>query len=86
VELNSPAGTTVADIIASGINAKNTVIHEADYYKNIPQVQERFTKNGEFNETDFNQFYESCLREYNAFSDDEFLENYIQQLERSPYD
>lgn len=87
VQLNAPQDVTVADIFASGINASNTGIKDPDYYKNIPQVQNQFSnENGEFDEKAFNQFYESALRSYNEFADEDFLDNYIKSVERSPYD
>ena len=51
VELNSYAGVLdetdrFANIFASGINSENTIIHEPEYYYNIPQVQKTFQKEG----------------------------------------
>lgn len=92
VELNSYAGVLdetdrFANIFASGINSENTIIHEPEYYYNISQIQKTFQKeNGEFDEVKFNQFYVGALREYNDFSNEDFLEKYIQTMERSPYD
>jgi hypothetical protein len=50
-------------------------------------VKRTFQKeNGEFDEVKFNQFYVGALREYNDFSNEDFLKKYIQTMERSPYD
>jgi hypothetical protein len=85
--LNAPEGSTVFDMRASGILPENTIIQEKDYYKNISQVQDAFRKNdGSFDESAFNDFYDSALRSFDAYSNDDFVENTIKQMDRSPYD
>jgi hypothetical protein len=72
---------------ASGILPDNTIIQDRDYYKDIPQVQQAFQKNdGSFDENSFNEFYDSALRSFNTYSNEDFLENMVQQMDRSPYD
>lgn len=86
VQLNAPKDITLADLYVSGITAENTELKDMDYYRNIPQVQRVFTKDDKFDEAGFKGFYESSLRTFESFSDEEFLENYIQSFERSPND
>lgn len=84
--INAPEGATLLDMQASGILPDNTIIHERDYYKEIPQVQNYFQKDGKFDEVGFNEFYDSALREFDNYSSDNFIENLIVQMDRSPYD
>ena len=86
VQLNAPKDVTLADLYVSGITAENTELKDMDYYRNIPQVQRMFTKDDKFDEVGFRGFYESSLRTFESFSDEEFLDNYIQSFERSPND
>lgn len=85
-QMNAPVGVSSADFYANGITPENTEIHSRDYYKNIPQVQEAFSKNGELDEVAFNQFYDSALRTYNEFSNEKFLEDYVKTAARHKYD
>jgi hypothetical protein len=50
---------TMDDLYANGIRPENTVIKDAEYYKDIPQVREKFTKDGKFDEDAFNQAHQS---------------------------
>lgn len=84
--MNAPEGSTLFDMQASGILPDNTIIHERDYYKDIPQVQNYFQKDGKFDEVGFNEFYDSALRSFDDYSNDNFTENLILQMDRSPYD
>lgn len=86
VQLNAPKDVTIADLYVSGITAENTELKDMDYYRNIPQVQRMFTKDDKFDEVGFRGFYESSLRTFESFSDEEFLDHYIQSFERSPND
>ena len=85
-QMNAPVGVTSADFYANGITPENTEIQSRDYYRNIPQVQEAFNKNGQLDEVAFNQFYDSALRTYNEFSNEDFIENYIKTAARHKYD
>jgi hypothetical protein len=84
--MNAPEGSTLFDMQASGILPENTIIHEKDYYKDIPQVQNYFQKNGKFDENSFNDFYDSAVRKFDDYSNESFVENVIAQMDRSPYD
>ena len=84
--MNAPEGSTLFDMQASGILPENTIIHEKDYYKDIPQVQNYFQKNGKFDENAFNDFYDSAVRKFDDYSNESFVENVITQMDRSPYD
>lgn len=76
----------MSDFYANGITPENTGIHDRDYYKNIPQVQEQFSRDGKFNDSAYNQFYDSALRTYNDFSNDKFLDDYVKNAARHQYD
>jgi hypothetical protein len=84
--MNAPVGVTSTDFYANGITPENTEIHSRDYYKNIPQVQEAFSKNGQFDEVAYSQFYDSALRTYNEFSNEKFIEDYVKSAARHKYD
>ena len=85
-QMNAPVGVTTSDFYANGITPDNTGLHDRDYYKNIPQVQEAFNKDGKFDETAYNQFYDSAIRSYNDFSNDKFIEDYVEKAARHKYD
>lgn len=84
--MNAPIGVDVSDFYANGITPENTGIHDRDYYKNIPQVQEQFSRDGKFDDSAYNQFYDSALRTYNDFSNDKFLDDYVKNAARHQYD
>jgi hypothetical protein len=73
-------------LYGNGITPENTELKDEDYYKNIPQVVNNFTKNGEFDETAYKQFYDSALRSYNEFSETPFLENMLEDIGVTSYD
>lgn len=85
-QLNAPMGVTLADFYANGITPENTGINEREYYKSIPKVQEAFTKDEEFDERSYNQFYDDALRSYNYFSNEKFAQDYVKQAARHKYD
>lgn len=63
---NNPS--SFEEIVANGVTPDNTTIQSADYYKELEPVKEKFTKDGKFDETAFNNFYTSSLAMYNEFS------------------
>lgn len=73
-------------LYGNGITPENTELKDEDYYKNIPQVVNSFTKNGEFDEAAYKQFYDSALRSYNEFSETPFLENMLDDIGVTSYD
>ena len=74
-------------LYSNGITPDNTGLKDRDYYKNIPQVQKRFSdSNGNFNETAFNQFYDSAARSYQEFAEIDYVEKMLDEVGVSPYD
>lgn len=73
-------------LYANGITPDNTGIKDRDYYKNVPQVQERFTKDGKFDESAYNQYYDSALRSYNQYSNTDFTNRLLDAFGTSKYD
>lgn len=78
----------MATLYSNGITPDTTGMQNEDYYKNIPQVQERFkNKNtGEFDDNAFKQFYNSALRSYNEFAEIPFVEKMLDEIGTTPYD
>lgn len=78
---------TMVDMYANDIKPENTGLQDKDYYKEIPQVREKFTNDkGQFDEKQYDEFYDSALRMYNAYTDGDFLNKMIDNIERSPFD
>lgn len=78
---------TMVDMYANDIKPENTGLQDKDYYKEIPQVREKFTTdNGQFDEQAYGEFYDSALRMYNAYTDGDFLNKMLNNIERSPFD
>jgi len=73
-------------LYANGITPDNTGIKDSDYYRNIPQIQEKFTKNGKFDESSYQQFYNSALRSYNSYSNKDFVNSLLDYYGTSKYD
>lgn len=63
-----------------GINAENTSLQDADFYKNNPKIREHFTKNGNFNELEFNQMYQKAIISYNELANDTWHDDIEQNL------
>ena len=75
------------EMFASGITPDNTTLRDKDYYKNIKQVQNKFTdSSGKFNEDAYNDYYDSLKRSYNQFSTTNFESKMLNDIESSPYD
>ena len=70
--LSAPQANVV-DLLQNNINADNTSLLKPEEYKQTPFVQQRYTKNGVFNEEAFNQDY---LRAYNNFVELAHAESY----------
>lgn len=74
-------------LYSNGITPDNTGLKDRDYYKNIPQIQNKFVdENGQFNDTAFNQFYESATKSYQEFAEIDFVERMLDEIGVSPYD
>lgn len=79
-------GLNPEDLRAYNITPDNTGLEEADYYKNIPQVVQRFSKDGQFDENAFNEFYKSVKRSYSKYAADDYLEKVIDNIPSSSTD
>ena len=78
---------SLEELYANGITPENTGIKERDEYKNIKAVQEAFSdKEGKFDEKSFNAFYDSALRVFNEYQNEDFTEKAIDLIETSPLD
>jgi hypothetical protein len=67
---NQPS--SLDEVVANGITPENTGIQTKDYYKNIDAVQQTFTKDdGKFDEVAFDNFYNSAVKTYNKFSEED---------------
>lgn len=84
-QLNAPDNFTLLDFYANGLTPDNTGLRDKDYYKNIQQVKDTFTdSNGNFNETAFDQFYDSTRRAYNEWATTDFSETIVRNIARAP--
>ncbi len=79
---------TLEDFANNGITPENTGFESREYYKNIPDITNSFTENGEFNEDKFEGFYQSALVMYNEFSNNETIRNIIDsdEFKYDPFD
>ena len=78
---------SLEELYANGITPENTGIKERDDYKNIKAVQEIFTnKEGKFDEKSFNAFYDSALRVFNEYQNEDYTKKAIELIETSPLD
>lgn len=75
-----------ATLNMNGITPDNTDLKDEDFYRNIPQVQEKFTKNGEFNEALFQQAYQSAQRTFTEFAEIDYTERLLNAFGTTPYD
>lgn len=77
--------TTFEDLAAEGLTADNTGLESRDYYKSIPKVQETFvSKDGNFNETTFNNFYDNMLVLYNDYAKKDYEKILLDNVEYNP--
>ena len=85
--LNSAGKLTLDDFKAYDLTPDNTGIKDENYYKNIPQIQEKFqTKDGEFDNDAYTRWYDSTLNLYNTWANDDYTDRLIQSIETSPND
>ena len=85
--LNSAGKLTLDDFKAYDLTPDNTGIKDENYYKNIPQIQEKFqTKDGEFDNDAYTRWYDSTLNLYNTWANDNYTDRLIQSIETSPND
>lgn len=74
-----------ASLYANGITPDNIILHDEDYYKDIPQVQKEFTENGKFNDDKFDEFYKNAVATYNYYSNEDYKKTFIETIPTSPY-
>lgn len=69
----------IQDFAYAGVSDKNTVLKDASYYKDIPEVQEKFTnpETGKFNDLEFEQFYNGTARTFNKYIQSQFNQEAI---------
>ena len=72
----------VNDFLASGLSVENTQLLSADQYKSSPFIQQRFTKNGKFDEDSFDQFYRQKVSDFGDFQNKTVEDTYLY----SPFD
>ncbi len=88
VMLNQP-NATYEDMLLHGVTADNTGLKDADYYKNLDAVKNNdLFKNdlGNFDESKFQNFYDSVSNSYNKFSNDDYEKHLIESLDKDPLD
>lgn len=82
---NQPS--SLDEVVANGITPENTGIQSKDYYKNIDAVQQAFTKDdGKFDEVSFENFYNSAVKTYNKFSEEDWTRKLIKEMDKDPFD
>lgn len=76
------------DMVAHGITPENTDIQNIDYYKNNDAIKENeaFQTDGKFDETKFDNFYDSALNMYNQFSEEDWTNKLVDSLAVDPFD
>ncbi len=88
VMLNQPEAT-YEDMLLHGVTADNTGLKDKSYYKDLDVIQNNsIFKNeyGKFDETKFDNFYESVQSAYNTFSNNDYEKKVIESLEKDPLD
>lgn len=75
------------DLMANNITPDNTILRDFEYYKNIPDVREKFTNSkGEFKEEELYAFYSSALSAYNDFTESNYIDLLVDAMEVHPND
>lgn len=76
------------DFKSMALQPENTELQSQEYYKSQPAVQNIFKdKKGGFDETAFNNYYNSLIKSYNSFSTEKYdLKNFTDNLLYSEYD
>lgn len=78
---------TPEDLYNLGITTENSSLQDEDYYKNIPQIQEKFkTDSGKFDDKGFHEFYNTVLAEYNIASNEQFTNTVANNYSYDPFD
>lgn len=79
---------SVNDLALNGITPDNTGIQDRDYYKNLKSVQDadQFKTDGKFDETKFNNFYDSVTRVYNTYAKEDWQKQIYESFAKDPYD
>lgn len=76
------------DLVANDINAENTTMFTSEHYKDLPAVREAFkdSQTGKFDETAFNNAYNSALYTYNQMANTDYEDALIKTIEKDPDD
>lgn len=79
---------SVSELALNGITPDNTGIQDKDYYKNMKSVQEapQFQTEGKFDETKFNNFYDSVNRVYNTYATEDWQKQLMSNFAKDPLD
>ena len=88
IMLNQPEAT-FEDMVMHGVTAGNTGLKDRDYYKGIEDVKNNDLfkdENGKFSDVKFNNFYDSVLKTYNAFSNEDYEKKVLENLAKDPLD
>lgn len=83
--LSAPQANVI-DLLQNNITAANTSLLMPEEYKQTPFVQQRYTKNGVFNENAFNQDYLLAYQKYSDLAMVEAADNLNEYLTYAPQD
>jgi hypothetical protein len=61
--INNP-DSSPADFLMAGLNVTNTQLLPKDTYKKSNYIKDKFTEDGKFNESAFDDFYKKKASEY----------------------
>lgn len=62
----------------AGLTPDNTIMYDKEHYQNIKAIQDKFTIDGQFDQDKFDKYYDSALRTYNSFINDDLINKNIQ--------
>ena len=67
----SAPNATLMDLIQNDINASNTQLLTMDEYKQSQYIQDKFTKDGTFDNNAFEQYYTLAAQKFEDLSDED---------------
>lgn len=82
--LNAPEAETL-DLMMNGITASNTSKYDREVYKNSKFIQDKFSKDGVFDDAAFEAAYQRASEKYNNLVEAESFQNLNQFLEYDKY-
>lgn len=78
---------TPNDLMTMGVDSSTAEIKERDFYKNNEEVKKLFTDDsGNFDESKFNDFYDSTVETYNEKAQQRFEDLVLNNFEYNPGD